>query len=95
MTKSELIDSVAERRNLPRKTAEEVVNLIFDSMRDALCEGERIELRGFGTFQTRFYPGYIGRNPKTSDAIQVKPKVLPVFRVGKALFERVNNESSS
>ena len=95
MTKSELIDSVAERRNLPRKTAEEVVNLIFDSMRDALCEGERIELRGFGTFQTRFYPGYTGRNPKTSDAIEVKPKVLPVFRVGKALFERVNNGSSS
>ncbi len=90
MTKSELIDLVAEQRNLPRKTAEEVVNLIFDSMRDALCSQERIELRGFGTFTTRYYPGYIGRNPKTSATIQVKPKILPVFRVGKALHDRVN-----
>ena len=90
MTKSELIDRVAETRNLPRKTAEEVVNLIFDSMRDALCDGERIELRGFGTFQTRYYPGYVGRNPKTSAAIDVQPKVLPVFRVGKSLYDLVN-----
>ncbi len=92
MTKSELIDRVAEQRNLPRKTAEEVVNLIFDSMRESLCGRERIELRGFGTFQTRYYPGYTGRNPKTNAAIEVGPKVLPVFRVGKALYERVNGD---
>ena len=92
MTKSELIDQLAEERQLPRRTAEEVVNLVFDSMRDALCGGERIELRGFGTFTTRYYPGYTGRNPKTSETIEVKPKVLPVFRVGKALHQRVNGQ---
>ena len=93
MTKSELIDRVAAARNLPRRTAEEVVNLIFDGMRDALCNGERIEIRGFGTFKTRQYDGYTGRNPKTSTAIEVKPKVLPVFKVGKELRLRVNGGS--
>ncbi|MCB9791657.1 MAG: integration host factor subunit beta [Alphaproteobacteria bacterium] len=91
MTKSELIDRVAARKNLTRRTAEEVVNLIFDGMRDALCAGERIEIRGFGTFKVRHYDGYTGRNPKTSDVIEVLPKVLPVFKVGKSLRERVNN----
>ncbi|MCB9758760.1 MAG: integration host factor subunit beta [Alphaproteobacteria bacterium] len=91
MTKSELIDAVAERSQLPRRTAEEVVNLIFDGMRDALCNGERIEIRGFGTFKVRQYDGYTGRNPKTSTTIKVRPKVLPVFKVGKALREMVNN----
>lgn len=92
MTKSELIDRVAATRNLPRRTAEEVVNLIFDGMRDALCSGERIEIRGFGTFKTREYGGYIGRNPKTSASIEVRAKVLPVFKVGKELRLRVNGE---
>lgn len=90
MTKSELIDEVAARRNLPRRTAEEVVNLIFDGMRDALCRGERIEIRGFGTFKVRFYDGYVGRNPKTSQTIKVRSKVLPVYKPGKALRVRVN-----
>lgn len=90
MTKSELIDRVAAGRNLPRRTAEEVVNIIFDGMRDALCNGERIEIRGFGTFKTRHYDGYTGRNPKTSQSIEVAAKVLPVFKVGKELRVRVN-----
>ena len=91
MTKSELIDEVAAHRNLPRRTAEEVVNLIFDGMREALCSGERIEIRGFGTFKVRHYDGYLGRNPKTATAIPVGPKVLPVFKVGKELRVRINN----
>ena len=94
MTKSDLIDEVAAQQNLPRRTAEEVVNLIFDGMRDALCNGERIEIRGFGTFKTRFYDGYVGRNPKTAGAIEVLPKVLPVFKVGKELRTRVNGGES-
>lgn len=94
MTKSELIDEVAASRNLPRKTAEEVVNLIFDGMRDALCRGERIEIRGFGTFKIRHYAAYTGRNPKTSRPIHVKAKVLPVFKVGKELRMRVNGEKA-
>ncbi|HJN73213.1 MAG TPA: HU family DNA-binding protein [Myxococcota bacterium] len=93
MTKSELIDRVAATRSLPRRTAEEVVNLIFDGMRDALCNGERIEIRGFGTFKTRHYGGYTGRNPKTSASIEVRPKILPVFKVGKELRLRVNGET--
>ncbi|MCP4807906.1 MAG: integration host factor subunit beta [Proteobacteria bacterium] len=93
MTKSELIDRVAAGRNLPRRTAEEVVNIIFDGMRDALCNGERIEIRGFGTFKTRHYDGYTGRNPKTSQSIEVAAKVLPVFKVGKELRVRVNGGS--
>lgn len=90
MTKSELIETLAEHRKLPRRTAEEVVNLIFEGMRSALCQGERIEIRGFGTFKVRHYRGYRGRNPKTSKTILVRPKLLPVFKVGKQLRVRVN-----
>jgi len=92
VTKSELVDLLAAERNLPRRTAEAVVNLMFDSMRDALVRGDRIELRGFGSFRVRHYGGYTGRNPKTNNAIEVKPKLLPVFKVGKALRQRVNGE---
>jgi integration host factor subunit beta len=90
MTKSELVDLVAADQSLPRKTAEEAVNIVFDSMREALCNGERIELRGFGSFRTRHYTGYRGRNPKTNATIRVKAKILPVFKVGKSLRDRVN-----
>lgn len=90
MTKSELIEHLANRQNITRRTAEEVVNLIFEGMRSALCSGERIEIRGFGTFKVRHYDGYRGRNPKTSKTILVRPKLLPVFKVGKQLRARVN-----
>jgi integration host factor subunit beta len=93
VTKSELVDLLAAERNLPRRTAEEVVNLMFDSMRDALVRGDRIELRGFGSFRVRHYEGYTGRNPKTNQAIEVKPKFLPVFKVGKSLRARVNGDN--
>jgi integration host factor subunit beta len=94
MTKSELISLIATQRSLPRATAEEVVNLIFDGMKSALCQGERIEIRGFGSFRVRRYDGYVGRNPKTNSLIQVRPKVLPVFKVGKTLRRRVNGSSA-
>ena len=90
MTKSELIDAVTERANIPRKRAEEVVNLIFESMKEALMAGDRIEIRGFGSFKTKHYEPYMGRNPKTGKLIQVNEKVLPVFKVGKELKNRVN-----
>jgi len=92
MTKSELIDALAQRRELPRKTAEEVVNTIFDAMRDALCAGDRIEIRGFGSFKVRHYKGYVGRNPKTGQEIQVAPKILPVFKVSKNLKAQLNDD---
>lgn len=92
MTKSELIDALAARRGIPRKTAEEVVNTIFEAMRDTLCDGERIEIRGFGSFKVRDYKGYTGRNPKTGQEIQVAPKKLPVFKVSKNLKALLNQD---
>jgi len=61
-------------------------------MEDALVRGDRIEIRGFGSFKTKHYPAYTGRNPKTGAPIAVEEKVLPVFKVGKQLRERVLNE---
>ncbi len=92
MTKSELIRVLAERQRLPETKAEKVVNLLFRQMADALCDGERIEIRGFGSFSVRHYDGYTGRNPKTGSPIEVPPKRLPYFKVGKELKERLNTE---
>lgn len=92
MTKSELIDALAERRQVSRVTAEEVVNLVFDRMKEALVAGERIEIRGFGTFKVRHYEGYVGRNPKTQEEMPVAPKVLPKFKVSKQLRGLVNRK---
>ena len=89
MTKSQLIETVAARGGLTRKKAEHLVNTIFDSMEDALVRGDRIEIRGFGSFKTKHYPAYTGRNPKTGAPIAVDAKVLPVFKVGKQLRDRV------
>lgn len=90
MTKSELIDAVARRQGVPRPMVERVVNVLFDSVSDALLSGDRVEIRGFGSFKARHYEGYTGRNPRTGVPITVEPKVLPVFKVGKELRVRVN-----
>ncbi|MBI2981137.1 MAG: integration host factor subunit beta [Deltaproteobacteria bacterium] len=92
MNKSGLIEIVAERIKLPRKRAEEVVNLIFDSMVDAMKKGHRIEIRGLGSFIVKDYQSYTGRNPRTGESIQVKSKRLPFFKVGKELRERVDGK---
>ena len=90
VTKSDLIEQLSDRLKLPKGKAEFVVNTIFDSMEDALKEGSRIEIRGFGSFEVREYKAYEGRNPRTGDPVHVKPKRLPFFKVGKELKERVN-----
>ncbi len=90
MNKSELIEHVAEKSNITKKKAEDVVNLIFDSMVDAMVRGDRIEIRGIGSFTVKHYGSYTGRNPRTGESIQVKPKRLPFFKVGKELKERVD-----
>ncbi len=90
MNKSELVESLANKKNLTYKKAEEIINLIFDSMTEALVDGGRIEIRGFGSFVVKDYKAYMGRNPKTGEVIQVLPKKLPFFKVGKELRERVN-----
>ncbi|MCC6998779.1 MAG: integration host factor subunit beta [Deltaproteobacteria bacterium] len=91
MTKSDLIDRIAEKLKLPRGKAEEVVNMVFESMENSLKQGERIEIRGFGSFEIRNYKAYEGRNPRTGNPVEVQPKRLPFFKVGKELKERVNN----
>ena len=90
MTKSELIETVANKLKLPKGKAELIVNCVFDSMEAALKAGERIEIRGFGSFEIRHYKAYEGRNPRTGAKVDVKPKRLPFFKVGKELKERVN-----
>ncbi len=90
MNKSELIDALAAQKGISFKKAEEIINTIFDSMTTALITGERIEIRGFGSFVIKEYKAYTGRNPKTGESIGVKPKKLPFFKVGKELKERVS-----
>ncbi|MCC6749419.1 MAG: integration host factor subunit beta [Deltaproteobacteria bacterium] len=90
MTKSELIESLANKLKLPKGKAELIVNCVFDSMEAALKRGERIEIRGFGSFEIRHYKAYEGRNPRTGAKVDVRPKRLPFFKVGKELKERVN-----
>jgi integration host factor subunit beta len=89
MNKSELIEQLAVRKDISNKRAEEIVNLIFNSMTEAMVEGERIEIRGLGSFVIKNYDTYTGRNPKTGEQITVSPKKLPFFKVGKELKERV------
>ena len=90
MNKSELVEALSVTRGISFKKAEDIVNAIFDSMTPALMEGDRIEIRGFGSFVVRDYKSYTGRNPKTGELIEVKPKKLPFFKVGKELKERVS-----
>lgn len=94
MNKSGLIDLIAEKAKLTHKRAEEVVDLIFGSMVDAMKKGHRIEIRGLGSFVVKHYQSYTGRNPRTGESIQVKPKKLPFFKVGKELREKVDSEKS-
>ena len=90
MTKSDLIDVLCETQKLPKGRAELLVHVIFDALEAALKRGERVEIRGFGSFELRSYRGYDGRNPRTGSAVEVRPKRLPFFKVGKELKERVN-----
>ena len=90
MTKSELIDAVARTTKITKSRAEQVVNVIFDTLTDALKRGEGIEIRGFGSFTVREYKSYSGRNPRTGKQVDVPEKRLPRFKVGKELKELVN-----
>ncbi|MCA9545555.1 MAG: integration host factor subunit beta [Myxococcales bacterium] len=92
MTKGELIDVIAQREGFNQRKAEIVVNTIFDAMRDALRDGDRVEIRGFGSFEVRNYEAYRGRNPKTGEEVYVAAKKAPFFKTGKELRERVNGE---
>ena len=90
MTKSELIDAFAKKANVSKTKAEHIINEVFDSMIDAMRRREGIEIRGLGSFTVREYKAYAGRNPRTGEKVEVSPKRLPFFKVGKALKEMVD-----
>jgi integration host factor subunit beta len=91
MNKSELIKALAEEKKLHVDDATKVVSAFFDSIKDALVAGDRVEIRGFGSFKVKDYDGYTGRNPKTGTVVEVHPKRLPFFRPGKELKEFIND----
>jgi len=95
MTRIDLVTTIQEAiEGLNRRQCEVVVNSIFDSIRDALASGEKVELRGFGSFKVRARRSRDGRNPKTGEAVHVPSKTVPYFKPGKELRERVNGEAA-
>jgi integration host factor subunit beta len=95
MTKAELVEEVARTAELTKKHAELIVNTVFDSIVQSLKKGEKIELRGFGSFRIRRRGPRIGRNPKTGDRVEVPPKRIPYFKPGKELKELLNDHHGS
>ena len=91
MTKAELIDEVSRVSNLTKKHAEVIVDTVFDSIIESLRQGEKIELRGFGSFRLRERGSRTGRNPKTGEKVQVTSKRIPDFKPGKELKELINS----
>ena len=90
MTKADLVEEIAKDTGLSKKDTSVVVNLIIENICKALAEGDKVELRGFGSFTVKNYKPYIGRNPKTGVQINVPSKKLPFFKVGKELKEMVD-----
>jgi len=91
LTKADLIEEVLRITELPRKESESIVETIFDSIIGSLQKGQKIEIRGFGSFRTRERRGRIGRNPKTGAKVEVPAKKIPFFKPSKELKDFVNN----
>jgi integration host factor subunit beta len=91
LTKADLIEEVLRITELPRKESETIVETIFDSIIGSLQRGQKIEIRGFGSFRTRERRGRIGRNPKTGAKVEVPAKKIPFFKPSKELKDFVNN----
>jgi len=94
MTKSDLIELLTQKTNLTKKRVEAVVNCVFDTMTANLVSGDRIEIRGFGSWHVKAYKTYKGRNPKTGASVVVPEKKLPFFKVGKELKKNIDNSKS-
>ena len=92
MTKGRLIDKIAQDSEHNSQKVERAVNIVFETMRGALIEGNRIELRGFGSFMVREYSAYEGRNPRTGDKVAVHEKRSPFFKAGRVMLESLNEE---
>ena len=92
VTKADLVEEVIRATDLPRKESEAIVETIFDSIIQALQTGDKIEIRGFGSFRTRQRRGRVGRNPKTGAKVEVPPKRIPFFKPSKELKDFVNSQ---
>jgi integration host factor subunit beta len=92
VNKAELATEVSRKAKVSNKVAKVVVDAVFEEMVKALRRGDRVEIRGFGSFVIRNYGSYQGRNPKTGETVSVAPKKLPYFKVGKELKERVDEK---
>lgn len=95
MTKAEMVEKVSSKINLTKKDTERVVNIVFGSIISALAEGDKVELRGFGSFRVRSRDSRDGRNPRTGATVQIPPKKVPFFKAGKELREMVDNIADS
>src|SRR6476660_5659743 len=93
MTKAELVEEVSRVSDLTKKHSEVIVDTVFESIIDALKRGEKIELRGFGSFRLRKREPRKGRNPKTGDKVDVPPKRVPYFKPGKGLKDLINKDT--
>ena len=92
MTKADMIEKISEKMNgLTRREIEVIVNSVFDSIRDALTRGDKVEIRGFGSFRLRDRRTRVGRNPKTGAQVTVPAKKVPFFKAGKELKEFVDS----
>lgn len=90
MVKSELVKIISEKLNISHQKTEDAVEAFFDLLTQALATGKRVELRGFGSFSSREYASYIGRNPKTGEPVNVAPKILPFYKMGRELKNAIN-----
>jgi integration host factor subunit beta len=95
VTKADLVEEVIRATELPRKESEAIVETIFDSIIQALQTGDKIEIRGFGSFRTRQRRGRVGRNPKTGAKVDVPPKRIPFFKPSKELKDFVNGHAQA
>jgi integration host factor subunit beta len=91
MTKADLVERVSDRIKLTKKQTEMIVNTLFTSITDALTQGDKVELRGFGSFRVRQRHARDGRNPKTGQGVHIPPKKVPFFKAGKELREMVDS----
>ena len=95
LTKADLIEEVLRITELPRKESETIVETIFESIIDALQKGDKIEIRGYGSFRTRQRRGRVGRNPKTGEKVEVPAKKIPFFKPSKELKDFVNSPEAA
>ena len=89
MTKSDLVKTLADTKDIQQAVAERIINEVFDCMSNTLISDGRIEIRGFGSFENRQYVGRTGRNPKSGEMVKVAPKKIPFFKVGKEIKNRI------